>query len=84
MKAARLYKGDVERLNRIADAIDEEALSWQQGFAASYGDGKYVWDKEYPNEHARYIRLKSASEFIRGLAQRAQNGEEKELSNETI
>lgn len=78
MRAARLYKGDAERLARIADAIDEEALAWLQGFAASYGDGKYVWDKDYKDEHARYIRLKSASEFIRGLAQRAQNGEEKE------
>lgn len=65
-----ISSSDAERMLRIADLVDDEALSWLQGFARNYGGGKYEWDASYPDQHARYIRLQSASSFLRTLAKR--------------
>lgn len=69
--SAKLYKADAPRLLKIAEMVDQEALSWLEGFAATTPQGQYVWNGEWPEQHARHIRLQSAAEFLRKLASRA-------------
>lgn len=59
-----LGTADIKRLGVIAQLIDSEAECWQQGFAARYKD-RWEWDGEYPEIHARFIRLQSAASFLR-------------------
>lgn len=73
---ARLYKGDSGRLEGIAKILDEEADTWAQGFAVKRSDGTIVWDENYKDEYARFLRLKMASDFLRKLANRAVVGVE--------
>lgn len=64
-----ISKRDCERLDSIAKLMEKEAQSWREGFAG--WDGKeYVWTTEYPDIHARVIRLESAILFLLKLKSR--------------
>ena len=56
---------EVKRLATIAGLVDAEAQTWKEGFAAYKGDGQWDWTNEYPEIHARVVRLESAVAFLR-------------------
>jgi hypothetical protein len=64
-----LGSADIKRLGAIAALLDAEAGSWKEGFAG-WVKGQWVWDGEYPEIHARVIRLESAAHFLRRTQRR--------------
>lgn len=62
----RILKSDSARLLTIIQTIEVEARIYLDGYTDR--DGK--WDTREPWAECRWIRLKSAQEFLRKLAER--------------
>jgi hypothetical protein len=57
---------DLANLERAAVQLEDEAESWEQGFAVWF-NGEWRWNGEYPDQELRVMRLRNSARFMRDI-----------------
>lgn len=65
-----LLSGECSNLVRAAKLLNDEAVTWSDGWAYREKDGSLRWDKDAEWAQIRWMKLRTAAENLRKIAAR--------------